>query len=184
MTTTDTHYPVTKAEARNLLIETHNGPKPFNEIDSKHSHELMVTAISLLPLQELFWLYDRVEAQLFTEPTGQPYDVDIPDQSSKYANMGMINALLEIMVQRLEVDYEDMQDVMLKFFKAYHPDKIKGPETEDVPKVNTTTNDDNVENALNDFKVNQYLPDMNDIEYRLDKLKEQVNTLLRRSNND
>lgn len=38
-------------------------------------------------------------------------------------------------------------------------------------------NEDNAENSLNDFKVNQYLPDMNDIEYKLDKLKEQVNAL-------
>lgn len=182
MTTTDTHYPVTKAEARNLLVKTYNSPKPFNETDSKHSHELMVTAISLLPLQELFWLYDKLETQLFTEPTGQPYDVDIPNQSSKYANMGMINALLEIMVQRLEVDYEDMQAIILNFFRTYHPDKIKGTEADDSPNVDIN-NEDNVENALNDFKVNNYLPDMNDIEYKLDKLQEQVNTLLRGNNN-
>lgn len=52
---------------------------------------------------------------------------------------------------------------------------------EEVVDIN---NEDNVKNALNDFKINQYLPDMNDIEYKLDKLKEQVNTLLRGNNND
>lgn len=173
---TETHYPITKPEAHNLLIKTYKGPKPGTEEDSEYFRGSITTLIKSLPLQELFWLYDRVETQLFTEPTGQPYDVDIPDHP-KYANMDMMDTLLEIMVQRLEVDHNDMQDIILDFFKTYHPDKIEGTEAEDYPKVNTTTTGDNAENLLNDFKVNQYLPDMNDIEYKLDELKKQVNAL-------
>lgn len=172
---TETHYPITKPEARNLLIKTYKGPKPGTEEDSEYFRGSITTLIKSLPLQELFWLYDRVETQLFTEPTGQPYDVDIPDHP-KYANMGRPDALLEIMVQRLEADHNDMQDIITDFFRTYHPDRMEGTEAEDSPRVGIT-NEDNVKNALNDFKVNQYLPDMNDIEYKLDELTEQVNAL-------